>query len=274
MISAVVVMPIYKDLNFLNSNERLSLIQCFKLLNKHHVCFIGPDNINFSDYEAMAIGFKVKCLYKNFDNNYFKNIEGYNKLLLSHTFYHSLKEFTYILIYQTDSFVFKDELIFWCRQEYDYIGAPWFHGWIKPSKSNKIISAGNGGFSLRNIEKSLKILKRVAWVKKIKKLTAKLDNKRFSFFIRVLLIFNFYFKIKDTHPLLYLLTGYDNEDIFWAVHAGNAFKDFKVASPEQSIRFSFEVNPALLYEMNGHKLPFGCHAWEKYDPVFWEQFIA
>jgi hypothetical protein len=27
----------------------------------------------------------------------------------------------------------------------------------------------------------------------------------------------------------------------------------------------------VLYELNGHELPFGCHAWERYDRAFWEE---
>ena len=63
------------------------------------------------------------------------------------------------------------------------------------------------------------------------------------------------------------------EDYYWSELIPKAFKDYKVAGIEDAIKFSFEVNPALLYKMNKHQLPFGCHAWEKYDPVFWKDYI-
>lgn len=29
--------------------------------------------------------------------------------------------------------------------------------------------------------------------------------------------------------------------------------------------------PRFLYEMNGRKLPFACHAWERYGKAFWAE---
>ena len=49
---------------------------------------------------------------------------------------------------------------------------------------------------------------------------------------------------------------------------------FKVASLEEGLRFAFEVSPKTCYEMNGGKLPFGCHAWAKYDPEFWKAHLV
>ena len=47
-------------------------------------------------------------------------------LMLSPFFYESFLDFKYVLIHQLDVFIFKDELNYWCNQNYDYIGAPWF----------------------------------------------------------------------------------------------------------------------------------------------------
>jgi hypothetical protein len=53
------------------------------------------------------------------------------------------------------------ELKFWTKFElekgYDYIGAPWFEGFDKGSPDDDILAiAGNGGFSLRNIDGFIK----------------------------------------------------------------------------------------------------------------------
>jgi hypothetical protein len=61
---------------------------------------------------------------ESFPKRYFENIEGYNELLLSASFYERFLDTKYILIYQLDAFVFKDELQEWCDKGYDYI-APW-----------------------------------------------------------------------------------------------------------------------------------------------------
>ncbi len=63
------------------------------------------------------------------------------------------------------------------------------------------------------------------------------------------------------------------EDRYWADFITGLFTDFKIAPIESAIKFSFELEPALLYEMNNNSLPFGCHAWPKIDPAFWERFI-
>ena len=64
-----------------------------------------------------------------------------------------------------------------------------------------------------------------------------------------------------------------NEDEFWSFIAPRYFKDFKVADFECAMYFSFETQPRRLYKTTNNKLPFGCHAWQKYDPEFWKEFI-
>ena len=63
------------------------------------------------------------------------------------------------------------------------------------------------------------------------------------------------------------------EDFYWTKKVAVVFNDFKVAPVEDAAKFSFEVNPSLLYKMNNNQLPFGCHGWEKYEPEFWKQYI-
>ena len=84
----------------------------------------------------------------------------------------------YILIYQLDAFVFKDELKEWCQKGYDYIGAPWIATientiWLKyfnivarkfrsKNKNNReqiFFKVGNGGFSLRRTSSHYSIVK-------------------------------------------------------------------------------------------------------------------
>ena len=83
---------------------------------------------------------------------------------------------------------------------------------------------------------------------------------------------NFYRYIK--HQLVFTYSGYPyqpiiNEDLFWAEVIPNNFPDFKVPRPTEALKFSFEVNPEILYQLNNEQLPFGCHAWWKYNLNFW-----
>jgi hypothetical protein len=67
----------------------------------------------------------------------------------------------------------------------------------------------------------------------------------------------------------YLLNDFsEDEDIFWGLIAPKSFSWFKVASVDGARKFSFECNPRKLFELNANQLPFGCHAWQKYDPEF------
>jgi len=63
------------------------------------------------------------------------------------------------------------------------------------------------------------------------------------------------------------------EDLFFSIYAPKIDPNFRVASPQISMYFSFECLPRILYERTERQLPFGCHAWPKYDLEFWRPFI-
>lgn len=58
----------------------------------------------------------------------------------------------------------------------------------------------------------------------------------------------------------------EQEDLFWGSRASETFK---VAPLEIALQFSFEQDVRQCYLQNKSRLPFGCHAWEKYDFDFW-----
>jgi hypothetical protein len=62
-----------------------------------------------------------------------------------------------------------------------------------------------------------------------------------------------------------------NEDLFWALEAPKFDPTFKVASAVEALPFAFEMAPRWCFEQNRGKLPFGCHAWARYDRAFWEE---
>ncbi len=67
--------------------------------------------------------------------------------------------------------------------------------------------------------------------------------------------------------------GRQNEDYFWADEAVRYCPEFKVASLDVGLRFAFEVAPRRCFELNNGTLPFGCHAWPRYDRAFWEPYL-
>lgn len=62
----------------------------------------------------------VKC----FERHFFTSVEGYNKLCYNIDFYSAFRNYDYMLIYQLDAWVFRNELQMWCEKGYDYIGSP------------------------------------------------------------------------------------------------------------------------------------------------------
>jgi hypothetical protein len=58
-------------------------------------------------------------------------------------------------------------------------------------------------------------------------------------------------------------------DIFWARRAKEYVPDFRIPDWKTALRFAFETPPRQCLELNNGRLPFGCHAWAKYDREFW-----
>lgn len=265
-----VVVPVYKEFSQLTIAEVKSFEQLLRVLGRHDIVIITFEGIGYDKYLEFAIRKSGKNLFvKLYDSEYFENLTGYNKLLTSKKIYLSLKEYKYMLIYQLDAWIFRDELEYWCSKGYDYIGAPWFE-----RNTNNAVVGGNGGFSLRNVQKSLRILSRVKTITRIRRIwfNTKLQGI-FSLF--KISIFRSVFHIKDINYFNEIIFNWskENEDYFWSYFIQNTFSDFSVAPFEEAFKFSFEVNSSFLFERNGCVLPFGCHAWEKYEPEFWKEYI-
>jgi len=252
--TCIIVIPIYKEFEQLELTELASIKRAIQVFNKRNICFVGPQRLNVSPYLEFASIFSINILAKKLADDFFKNIDGYNQLLLSHIFYDTFSDFNYLLIYQPDCWVFKDELDMWCHKNYDFIGAPWINddNLYKVINNNKkqlfelVIylqknlglkkdwRVGNGGFSLHKISSSKRALK---------------------IFKKQLVNFR------------------ANEDMFWGIYVPLVLPFFKVPDVDEAMKFAFEMNPEQFYELNKRKLPFGCHAWHKYNFNFWKQWI-
>jgi hypothetical protein len=64
-----------------------------------------------------------------------------------------------------------------------------------------------------------------------------------------------------------------NEDLFWSWGVPRQISWFRIPPFDIAFKFSFEKFPKHLFLLNKHQLPFGCHAWEKYDPDFWKEYV-
>lgn len=258
-MKACVVIPIYTDV--IIAFEQIAMDQCFRILGQHPIYFVAPQRLEtyISNHHYVTTG---EASYKIFDDAFFADIMAYNRLLKFTGFYGSFINYDFMLIHQLDAFVFKDELLYWCTQGYDSIGAPLFEGHTDATAQSAMVSQGNGGFCLRNIRKCYDIVRRY------KKLTytRTFEDANRPFYI------NFYRYIK--HQVVFTYSRYPyqpiiNEDLFWAEVIPANIPGFNVPAPEVALKFSFEMNPEILYRMNHEQLPFGCHAWWKYNLNFW-----
>lgn len=61
-----------------------------------------------------------------------------------------------------------------------------------------------------------------------------------------------------------------NEDVFFST---THVDWFCVAPIEIGLQFAFEREVEECFQRNSRSLPFGCHAWEKYNIKFWKKYI-
>lgn len=255
----VVVVPVHSESP--SAYELISFAQCFSVLKYRDIVVIAPEGLNLSEYNKCIPEFNTRFI----DRRWQSSVLNYNKLKLSRYFYRLFKDYEFLLTYELDAFVFRDELDEWCEMPYDYIGAPWFIGYDQPTK--EFLGVGNSGFSLRRIEAVVKLLDQM--YDSGKSFQAQKQNT---------------IKIKAKLGLFKLLSlGRENysiqrftslyEDQFLCGVAAKINTEFRIAPINDAMRFSFETNPEFLFEANDRQLPMGCHAWWRYNLAFWKPHI-
>lgn len=250
--------------------ESISLKQCLSKLNDYPITIVKPHSVDISSWPVDQDSVRIEI----FPDHFFRDVGTYSRLLLSPKFYRRFQQYEYMLIYQLDAFVFSDDLNLWCKKGMDYIGAPWFENFSVNNENAALIRAGNGGFSLRNIKSHLKVLHSFSY------LSSPGENWRFRMKDRpkgrewITQVAGFLLDLCVRNNTFWLLNTYMGfEDQFWSLVAAKNFKWFNLPDPEEALNFSFEMQPRRLYDLNNQRLPFGCHAWWKYDLEFWKPHI-
>lgn len=232
-----VVIPLYKVSP--TKYDLISLDQCFKTLSEFPIIAVKPHGLSLDSYNYSFS--KVISL----EDENFKNIAAYNRLMMSASFYSLFSEYDYILIHQTDAFVFKNELTKWCLKGYDYIGAPWL---LK--KASLLRSAK------RFVYNKLGIPKRYH-------LENKVGNGGFS--LRKVALFREYCETFSNEIELYLskIGSIFNEDVFWSIEVNKKGGEMSIPHYDEAVFFSIENDPLYAMKLTKGGLSFGCHAWEK-----------
>jgi hypothetical protein len=249
-----IVIPVYKD--YLDEAESLSLEQCLRVLSSYSIVVAKPESLQLN-----TILRKYPSLQEeSFPDHYFRDLRSYNHLMLSPEFYERFLSFEYILIYQLDAYVFRDELADWCKKSYDYIGAPWIprDRFLKEIRDaynvltgnhkrvpQRLIyyKVGNGGLSLRRTRSCYEILvEETALVQQY--LYPKLRGRIFS-----------------------------PEDVFWALEPHRKNYRFAVPDYKEALLFSFDKYPETCFQIT-RTIPFACHAWKRSKAFsFWKEYI-
>ncbi len=254
----IIAIPIYTLQ--LDAKEHASLQQCFKLLSHYPKCFVKPQSL---EIETLIRCYPVEHII-SFPDSYFQGIAGYNKLMMSPLFYEAFSPWKYLLIYQTDAWVFSDQLSEWCHRDYDYIGAPWIP---KPKYER---------FYYRLFNSLKRICNRLMGTTDYSRLYYQIGNgglslRRTQLFAHIAQEMNDVIEQYLAHPE----TTMCNEDVFWGIEVNRQKKQLRIPTWKEALHFSFDKNPDICYRLNNNRLPFGCHGWSKHRMLpFWEQHIS
>ena len=129
---------------------------------------------------------------------------------------------------------------------------------------------GNGGFSLRKVSSFLRVLNSRHMIKWSSIFRMDLPDRPFWDYYKKINVIRETKKGIDWYVKNYSL----NEDLFWSDRAKLFYPELKIAPVEIGLKFAFEAHPRYCFEKNMKNLPFGAHAWEKWDSDFWKNWIG
>lgn len=259
MKKVAIVIPVFKTITH---DEQVSLNHLNKFLRSYDLYLVIPESLDAKRFSKIRSKKIIRFASENFTS-----VQTYSALLITKDFYRPFVSYKYIFIYQLDALVFSDQLNFWCDKGYDYIGAPFFNPMIGglSYKLGNPISGGNGGFSLRKVSSFIKV---IDYAEKLATQGSSNSFIRKLWFIMAVLNGRSHKIWLNAPPKDYPF----NEDGFWSYEAVKYYPKFQIAPFKEALRFSFERFPRKCFALNNQKLPFGCHAWAKYDRNFWNQF--
>ena len=143
--SFAVVVPVYRD--HLSDDERLSLRHLEHFLPEADKIFVMPDSLDFS-----RDGYREA----RFSPAFFDGIAGYNRLMLSKSFYARFRQYEFILIHQLDAIILGSGVERFLDMDVDYLGAPWIE--YDAAGTPRLTRVGNGGLSLRRVSAFRRLL--------------------------------------------------------------------------------------------------------------------
>lgn len=261
-----IVVPL-SDRPTLSGDERTSLRHLQQHLGQYDRFFLAPPGLHIEEHP----GFRVRRL----NAKYFGSGKAHDRLYLSVEFYEGFSQYEFLLMYHLDALVFSDQLLQWCERGYDFVGPPWIPGdtirWTDEE------AVGNGGFALLKVGGFLRMLRSrrrfrdpAAALRGIK---ASGSGREFA--LNVVRWVRAWLPVDNdarAHVRSWLKSGMGS-DLFISRFASYYNPEFRRPSVDEALEFAFEVEPRECFRRKGNQLPFGCHAWDRYDREFWEPFL-
>jgi len=256
----------------LNEDEAISMKHLREFLDGYDKFLLVPEGleVRMEGFMAMPLG-----------QRHFGSAANHNRMLYRTDFWEKFADYEYVLMYHLDALVFSDQLEQWCDRGLDFIGAPFLRcpesPWVKEER------VGNGGFALYRVPSVLKVL----WWRYLGDPSKYWEDHFWreretlrSILRPIRAAMPGWLRGRVTVGLRTQLKKIDrtevNErgnDLFWSDEAKRHWPDFKVGTLEEGLAFAFETQPSVSLERMGGKLPFGCHAWGRYDRGFWEKYL-
>lgn len=222
--------PVYK--NNLSITEKASLNQLCKIIgNDYEICLICPDDIDLTEYNEIANNYNIKLSTLFCNKQYFKGTTSYSYMCETVDFYKCFNEYKYLFIYQLDGWIFENKVKEYLDLNVDYIGSPWNAGCFGLDYD----TVGNGGISLRRVQKFIEICE---------KFEPEDFDKEFV----------------------------KKEDLFFCK---TMKRKSQLKTPHVKIASNFALSGLWLrfmFKYNNGKLPMCVHAWDK-DLRFWAKYI-
>ena len=262
----VVVIPTHKS--DVSAEEERSFRNTLSVLSNWDIRLVVPEKVSADSYARMksieALNFEIIPV----TDQWMGSIQRYNAMMLSTDFYRLFDDYEYMLICHLDSWVFRDELEYWINLGYDYVGPPLFL--LKEPAHNSLDSlvapqGGNGGFCLRKIDSTVKILSNrryeLNFMLFLKGVLFLIHNRKFD-------LLNIFLRIcrklyRD--PVRFQSRYNVYEDVMISVCYALLHKNYKVAPPEIAMHFATEVySEEIIQTKLKLRLPFAVHGYDKY----------
>ena len=246
--------------------------QCFHNGMFDALCIVTHKGVDLSEYHKIASHCGVEFQVKNYSPRRFKNIHGYNTLMLDPQFYRDFRNYEYMLICQLDAMILGDNLTSWTEKGYDYIGGPIF----APGHydSTDLAAVGNGGFCLRKVSSSIQALggdgplewKSILGIKRQ-------QNPKFSTRKKILYTI-MVASAGRFNRFVNLLSHWVMEDLYFTYALQGTPWQLNVPTALEASKFAMDLGPDFWYKANGGTLPFGAHKYGAYYPGFYKNFFS